>query len=114
MKSESESPRTSSHDCVRTASVQTHASSRRGMLPYGNLLPSHEADIGFRFARLYELIDLVKLREVPRRSSCGHGQVEGEIADVNKPAAFLLFVCAHRSYTAFHARDPFRVCSSRT
>ena len=76
--------------------------------------PRHEAGIGFRFSRLYELIDLVELREVPRRSSCGHGQVEGEIADVNKPAAFLLFVCAHRSYTAFHARDPFRVCSSRT
>ena len=38
MKSASERPRMSSRLWVRTASVQTHAKSNRGRLPYGSLV----------------------------------------------------------------------------
>ena len=53
-----------------------------------------------RLARADELRHLVELREVVRLAARGHldaWQVEGEIADGNKPAACLLFVFAHRS-----------------
>ena len=37
MNSANDRPRTSVRDCVRTASVQTHARSKRGNVPKGSL-----------------------------------------------------------------------------
>ena len=65
--------------------------------------PRHEAQIGVRFARGDELRHLVELREVSRLAAAitagwhrDVGQVDGNIADRNKPTAVLLFVFAHR------------------
>ena len=78
--------------------------------------PRHETDLDVGFAHADELPHLVELREVPRLAASGHvdaGQGEGEIADWNKPAAFLLLVCAHRHQPAYldggrRAQDPSR------
>ena len=67
--------------------------------------PRHEADIGFRFARLDELIDLVETGEVVPRLGCGWrqgaavGQLDrpGDIADRHESATVLLVVLAHQS-----------------
>ena len=69
--------------------------------------PRHEADIGFRFTGLDELVHLSEHREVvpglrrhgpPARDDAR--QRAGQLADRHEPATALLVVCAHRTPTS--------------